>query len=100
MPEGLAQDLEMFDGVQLKAELESIALSHPEVRVVEAACTGLPCRAEATSTSVEQLTAFTLAVHQRFQGHVSIRTERMPGAAAGRRSGWGPRPSPPADRCR
>jgi hypothetical protein len=79
MPEGLAQDLEMFDGVQLKAELESIALSHPEVRVVEAICSGLPCRAQASSSSAEQLTAFTRAVHQRFQGHVSIRTDRLPG---------------------
>jgi hypothetical protein len=96
MPEGLAQDLEMFDGVQLKAELESIALSHPEVRVVEAACTGLPCRAQATSTSAEQLTAFAQAVNQRFQGHVSIRTERMPGQL--RATIWvGTTPEPPAD---
>jgi hypothetical protein len=73
MPEGLAQDLEIFDGVQLKAELESIALSHPEVRVLEAACSGLPCRAEAASTSGEELNAFALAVHRRFQGYVSIR---------------------------
>jgi hypothetical protein len=78
MPEGLAQDLEMFDGTQLRAELESLALSYPEVRVGEAVCSGLPCRAEATSASVEQLNGFTLAVHRRFQGHVSIRTQRIP----------------------
>jgi hypothetical protein len=96
MPEGLAQDLETFDGVQLKAELESIALSHPEVRVVDAACTGLPCRAQATSTSAEQLKAFAQAVHQRFQGHVSIRTERLPGEL--RATFWvGTTPEPLAD---
>ena len=82
MPEGLAQDLEIFDGVQLKAELESIALSHPEVRVLEAACSGLPCRAEAASTNGEELIAFAGAVHRRFQGYVSIRMpppRRVPG---------------------
>lgn len=73
MSEGLAQDLEMFDGVQLKAELESIALSHPGVRILDSACSGLPCRAEATATDPAQLSAFQLAVSHRFQGHVSAR---------------------------
>ena len=78
MAEGLAQDLAIFDGPQLRAELESIALSYPEVHVVAAACSGLPCRAEATASSAEQLNGLALADHQRFQGHVSIRTQRLP----------------------
>ena len=79
MPEGLVQDLDSFDGVQLKAELESLALSHPQVRVVEAACTGLPCRAQAASTNEAQLNAFADAVQKRFQGHVSMLTENIAG---------------------
>jgi hypothetical protein len=97
MPEGLAQDLETFDGVQLKAELESIALSHPEVRVLDAACTGLPCRAQASSTSALQLSAFVRAVNERFQGHMSTRIERKSGELQA--TFWvGTTPEPPAER--
>jgi hypothetical protein len=80
MPKGLAHDLARFNDVQLRAELESLVLSFPEVQVVEASCPALPCRAEVASADATALARFADAVRRRFQGF--LRTEIGPDPAA------------------
>lgn len=77
MPEGLAQDLAIFNSDQLKAELESIALSYPAVGIVSVACNLRPCTAEVQVANepgdpdeVIALNAFLDAVSKRFQGYL------------------------------
>ena len=78
MPEGLAQDLAIFNSDQLKAELESIALSYPAVGVVSISCDVRPCTAEVQVAheagdpdEVAVLNTFLDAVSKRFQGYLS-----------------------------
>jgi hypothetical protein len=78
MPEGLAQDLAIFNSDQLKAELESIALSYPAVGIVSVACNVRPCTAEVQVTNepgepdeVIALNTFLDAVSKRFKGYLS-----------------------------
>lgn len=75
MSQGLAQDLEMFNTDQLRAELESIGLSYPSVTLVTAFCATRPCHAQVTSQDVEQLNQYVEMVTSRFQGHVATRFE-------------------------
>ncbi|HEY0710288.1 MAG TPA: hypothetical protein VGG33_26000 [Polyangia bacterium] len=70
MSRGLAADLERFDGDQMRAELQSIALSYPSVSIGTVACVQLPCRTEVQSGDVDQLNAFVAMVSNRFQGHL------------------------------
>ncbi len=77
MPEGLAQDLAIFNSDQLTAELESIALSYPAVGIVSVACNSRPCTAEVQVANepgdpdeVNALNAFLDAVSKRFQGYL------------------------------
>jgi hypothetical protein len=76
MSEGLAADLKMFDSTQLRAELESIATSYPEVILGAVACSARPCTAEASSGDAEQLNGFVQMVSNRFQGHLRTRWSR------------------------
>lgn len=80
MSEGLAADLEMFNTDQLRAELQSIATSYPEITFGKIACPSLPCRAEAMSADVEQLNRFVEMVTNRFQGHLRTEFRRLPGS--------------------
>jgi hypothetical protein len=76
MPQGLAQDLRTFNDAQIRAELQSIALSFEEVELVEAVCPTLPCRAEVASTEVAELNRFVEAVSNRFQHYLSTEFRR------------------------
>jgi hypothetical protein len=66
----LADDLERFDGDQLRAELQSIALSYPAVSIGDVACARLPCQSDVHSTDAEQLNGFVAMVSNRFEGHL------------------------------
>ena len=83
MSEGLSQDLEMFDGTQLRSELESIALSYADVRVLDARCSARPCEARAASRNVDEMEQFVRMVSLRFQGHVFAEFHRRPPAVMG-----------------
>jgi hypothetical protein len=80
MSEGLAADLKMFDNTQLRAELQSIATSYPDVVLGAVACAALPCSAEASSQDAEQLDGFVQMVSARFQGHLRTQLRRRPRA--------------------
>lgn len=84
MSQGLVQDLAMFNSDQLRAELESIALSYPAVTLVAALCAARPCRAEVSSGDGDQLNQYVEMVVNRFQGHVSIefQARRTPAGSA------------------
>jgi len=78
MPEGLAQDLAIFNSDQLRAELESIALSYPAVSIVSVACDGKPCMAELQvehedddGDVIAALNTFLDLVSKRFSGYAS-----------------------------
>ena len=79
MPEGLAQDLAMFNSDQLRAELESIALSYPAVVVLSVACDARPCTAELqveredgdSDDELATLNTFLDLVSKRFQGYLT-----------------------------
>ena len=76
MPAALARDLARFDDGQLRAELESLVLSFPEVQVVEASCRALPCQAQVVSADAGALARYAEAVGRRFKGF--LRTEVAP----------------------
>src|SRR5688500_16644442 len=78
MSEGLRQDLAMFDDTQLRSELESIAVSHPAVSILQTVCEQLPCRAEVGSADADDLNTFVANVSQRFQGHVTVEFRPRP----------------------
>ena len=83
MPEGLASDLAMFNDDQIRAELESILISYPAVKLVSAVCPSLPCRAAVASSDVEVLNQSVQAVSNRFQGFMAteFRVKLQPGGA-------------------
>jgi len=80
MPEGLAQDLAMFDSAQVRAELQSIVLSHADVSIVSVACDTRPCLAEVQVDEDEtaKLDAFLAATSARFKGYLTATFLLMP----------------------
>jgi hypothetical protein len=107
MPEGLAQDLAIFNSEQLRAELESIALSYPAVGVVSVSCDAKPCVAELQigherdDDELAALNTFLDLASKRFQGYLtaSFREVTTPAGEPAIRvvvviGGDAPRPAP------
>ncbi len=70
LPEGLVQDLRMFNDAQIRAEIESIGLSFPQVVLMEATCPALPCQVDVATDDVAALNRFVEAVSNRFQHYL------------------------------
>ena len=86
MPEGLATDLAMFNDDQIRAELESILLSFPAVKLLTATCPALPCRAAISSGDATALNQAVEAVSGRFQGFVTTELRRRSDPSGGQRT--------------
>ena len=71
--EAFAAELASFTDDQLRAELESIALSVPGVAVVAASCRSGQCRGAAESAQRDPLDRFVTLARARFKGFVMAR---------------------------